>query len=155
MKLKFLFLAFIAIFLLNSCENSSSSNNETKISSFNSDDSHNAGKNCMNCHKSGGDAEGWFEAAGTIYDNSGINTTSGVTIKLYTQINSGGSLVKTIQLDKNGNFYTTENINFSAGLFPVITSSNSNITKSMPQATTSGACNSCHDGVNEIKLKIN
>ncbi len=154
MKLTISLLLFFALAALYSCENSLSSENEIKISSFDSDESHNAGKDCINCHKNGGEGEGFFQIAGTIYNTSGTSITNGATVKLYTQANGGGTLVKTIQQDKNGNFYSTENIDFSGGLYPVIVSSNSNL-KYMPESTTNGACNSCHNGVKEIKLKIN
>ena len=44
-------------------EGSSSSN----ISTTNGNRSHNMGQNCMSCHKSGGQGDGWFTAAGTMY----------------------------------------------------------------------------------------
>ena len=75
MKYGILLTSIFMIFLLNSCENSSSpdnddnDDNEIKISTFSSDDSHNAGNDCMTCHKSGGSGEGLFSAAGTVYPN--------------------------------------------------------------------------------------
>ena len=55
-----------------SCENEDDENGENKdmSSSFNENESHNAGQNCMACHKSGGQGEGWFTVAGTVYNAS-------------------------------------------------------------------------------------
>jgi 5-hydroxyisourate hydrolase-like protein (transthyretin family) len=153
MSFKILVLLAISVIFLNSCSESVSSNGETKISSFSDDDSHNNGQNCMGCHLSGGSGEGWFKTAGTVYDTTGTKPSAGATIKLYTKLNGEGTLVKTIQVDKNGNFYSTEIVDFESGLYPVVISA-SNTIKYMPQATSSGACNSCHNGIQEIKLKI-
>ena len=116
--------------------------NETKISSHNDDESHNMGQNCMNCHHSGGDGEGWFILAGTAYDSLKTSTYPNVTVKLYTGPNGTGDLKHTIKGDAKGNFYTTETIDFSSGLYPAVTGANG--TKFMSTPTTSGACNSCH-----------
>ena len=126
--------------------------NETKISSFTSNESHKAGENCMACHVSGGDGEGFFKVAGTVYNEQNTSVYPGATIKLYDGPNSTGTLVASIQVDENGNFYSTEDIDFSSGLYPSVVGSNS--TEHMPSATTTGACNSCHGGsVDKIWVK--
>lgn len=139
----------VALFVLFACEEEGG--NETKISTSLSDDSHNAGQNCMKCHKSGGEGEGWFQAAGTVYHSNGTTTNSNAVVKLYTEPNGGGELVATIEVDKKGNFYTTEDIDFSSGLYPQLEGINK--TKYMTVPTITGACNSCH-GVTEAKLTI-
>jgi len=92
--------------VLVSCENEDDENGENKdlSSSFNENESHNAGQNCMACHKSGGQGEGWFTAAGTVYNASGTAVSPNATVKLYTGPNGTGSLVKTIEVEGKGNF---------------------------------------------------
>ncbi|MBI9069573.1 MAG: hypothetical protein JEZ09_19915 [Salinivirgaceae bacterium] len=116
--------------------------NETKISSYGSSESHNAGQNCMSCHKSGGDGEGWFTLAGTIYDSVQVSTYANATVKLHTGLNGTGTLTATIQADAKGNFYTTEDINFGNGVYVSV---NGNLTTTnMYVPISNGACNSCH-----------
>ncbi len=122
--------------------NSGSGGGETMESSYNDDESHKNGQNCMNCHKSGGPGEGWFNVAGSVYDTSKENPYPNATIRLYTEPNGGGDLVKTIEVDDEGNFYSTADINFGNGLYTLVEGSSS--TKHMLSAVTIGTCNSCH-----------
>ncbi|MGQ8336327.1 hypothetical protein ACUNWD_07225 [Sunxiuqinia sp. A32] len=141
--------ALIAASLLMSCENEEGEHeNETKISSYNSDESHKAGENCMNCHKSGGPGEGRFSIAGTVFNESNTSILPGATIKLYSEANGDGELIATIQVDKKGNFYTTETIDFATGLYTLVEGSTS--TQHMNSSVTSGQCNSCHNSNNRI-----
>jgi len=126
--------------VLQSCEKENE--NESKISSIGSTESHHAGQNCMSCHLQGGSGEGWFQVAGTVYDNSKLTVYPNSTIKLFTGPNGTGTLKYTVQGDALGNFYTTESIDFGGGLYPSVQGSAS--TKHMTSAITSGQCNSCH-----------
>lgn len=139
--------SFFAIAFIVSCNKEEE--NETNISSYNKDDSHNMGQNCMDCHKSGGQGEGWFNAAGTVYNNTFASTLPGATVRLYTGPGGTGTLKYTIQVDKKGNFYTTEAIDFGTGLYPSVQGSTS--TQFMSSAITTGQCNSCH-GVSTNKI---
>lgn len=130
-------------------ENEPEDSNETKNSSYNSSSSHNMGQNCMNCHKSGGAGEGWFNLAGTVYDSLLTSTYANATLKLYTGPNATGTLKYTIQVDSKGNFYTTDHIDFTGGLYPVMVGNTT--AKYMGSAITMGQCNSCH-GVSTNKL---
>ena len=103
----------------------------------------------MSCHRSGGSGEGWFTIAGTVYDAAKNETFSNATITLYTGPGRTGTLKATIQADKYGNFYTTENIDFENGLYTSVEGS-SNITY-MNSTLTNGQCNSCH-GVNTDRI---
>ncbi len=136
------------LFIILGCEKNENKGNVTNISSYNSDESHKSGQNCMNCHKSGGDGEGWFLIAGSVYDEGMENSFPNATIKLYTKNNGAGSLVKTIEADALGNFYTTENIDFSSGLYPTV-SGNSKNEYYMNSAITTGQCASCHGNTTE------
>jgi len=133
-------LPLLIMVVLLSCEKENG--NETKISTYNSSDSHNTGQNCMNCHTSGGEGEGVFEVAGTVYDSQKTNTYPNATVRLYSGPDGTGDLIATIQVDQLGNFYSTEGINFGSGLFVSVQGETQ--TRYMPTSLTTGACNSCH-----------
>jgi hypothetical protein len=135
-------LVFIltSLLIISSCEKENE--NETNISTYGSQKSHNMGQNCMNCHKSGGPGEGWFQAAGTVYDSTGNATYPNATVKLYSGPNGTGNLKYTIQADGKGNFYTTESIDFSGGLYPAVSGTQG--TQYMGSSISMGQCNSCH-----------
>lgn len=133
-------LPLLIMIVLLSCENENE--NETKISTYNSSESHNAGQNCMNCHTSGGEGEGRFVVAGTVYDSQKTNTYPNATVRFYSGPDGTGDLVATLQVDNLGNFYSTEAINFGSGLFVSVQGETQ--TRYMPTSLTTGACNSCH-----------
>ena len=157
MKAKFIFIlaAFLGILFIVSCEkdngNGGDGGGETKISSPNSSSSHNMGRNCMTCHVSGGQGDGWFNAAGTVWDSTGNQTNPNATVKLFTKPNGEGTLRATLYADAKGNFYTTAAIDFTGGLYPAVTGATT--TKYMSTSITMGACNSCH-GVSQAKMWV-
>ncbi len=161
MKTKFstaIFIAAASFIMIQSCKKDSkneigngSENNETKISAQGGGSSHNMGQNCMSCHKQGGSGEGWFSAAGTVYDSLLTSAYPNAVVKLYTGPDGTGTLKKTIQADAKGNFFTTEAIDFGTGLYPSV--SGGSITKYMSSAITAGQCNGCH-GVSTDKIWI-
>lgn len=130
------------LLMFTSCEKESEGGNETNLSSNGSSESHNMGRNCMDCHQKGGEGEGWFTVAGTLYNELNNSPAPNGLVELYTGPNGTGKVAYTLEVDSRGNFYTTENINFGNGLYPVAVSSQSR--KYMPDAVTSGQCNSCH-----------
>lgn len=138
-------IALIAV-IIQSCNK-----NETNISSANGR-SHNAGRNCMDCHRSGGEGSGWFTAAGTAYSAVDSSIFKNAVVQLYTLPTGRGTLIATIYGDASGNFYTTSAINFTNGLYPVIIGANG--TNYMHNLLTVGACNSCH-GVTQTKIIAN
>lgn len=121
--------------------------NETKISLNNLTESHQTGKECMNCHQPGGSGEGWFIVAGTVYDELKENPFPNTIVKFYTGPQGSGELVKTIEVDGKGNFYSTENINFDNGLYTLV--ENNTNTRHMASKVTNGNCNSCHGNSHE------
>ena len=127
----------------------SSETSESKISTYNDTESHNMGQNCINCHTTGGDGEGIFQAAGTVYDSTLSVTLPNTTVYLYTEQGGNGTLKHTVEVDGLGNFYTTESIDFGDGLYPTIKGATTS--KHMSSPITSGQCNSCH-GVSTSKL---
>ncbi|MFA7272882.1 MAG: hypothetical protein WC044_03390 [Crocinitomicaceae bacterium] len=130
---------FVSILLLSSCNKGK---NETKISSHGSSESHNMGQDCMSCHVKKGKGEGWFNVAGTVYNNTNVATFANATVKLYTGPGATGTLKYTIEVDSKGNFYTTEAIDFGSGLYPVIEGSTG--FNHMSTSITTGNCISCH-----------
>lgn len=120
-----LFVMMMVVML--SCEEG----NETMISTYDSDESHKAGQNCMNCHTKGGEGEGWFEVAGTVYDSSGTSTYP----------NGTGTLHYTLQADALGNFYSTEEMNSPGGLYVSVQGDLQ--TNHMLSILSSRNCNSC------------
>lgn len=140
--------AILGMIAVQSCEKEGKSN-VTNISSAGETESHNMGQNCMNCHKSGGEGKGWFNAAGTLYNEAGTETLKNGTVQLRTATKGGGDLRGTVIVDGKGNFYTTENIDFSGGVFPSVQGSTS--TQHMSTTISNGQCNSCH-GVSTAKL---
>lgn len=139
-------LTLILAIGMNACKKNS---DITNISSNGKNESHNMGQNCMDCHKVGGDGKGAFKAAGTVY-NSGLTAElPNVKVKLFTGPNGTGSLAHVIEVDAKGNFYTTESIDFSKGLYPSVETGNGSLYMSTTAAN--GMCNSCH-GVSTTKL---
>ena len=119
--------------------------NKALTSSFSYNSSHNMGQDCMSCHKSGGQASEYqFQIAGTVYDSTKVNTYPNAVIKFYTGPNATGNLVLTLEVDKLGNFFTTQAINWGQGLYPSVEGKGGVL--HMPQATSNGSCNSCHNG---------
>lgn len=115
-----------------------------KDSTAGSNNSHNAGQNCMNCHNGSGEAPLW-KVAGTVYNEALTATNPNTKINLYTGPDGTGTLKYTISVDAKGNFYTTSKIDFSGGLYPSVVGSTT--TNFMSSSVTTGACNSCHNGV--------
>ena len=132
------------LILFESCEKEENEGNEEMNSSYNDTESHNMGQNCMSCHIQGGDGEGWFTVAGTVYDSLKTSTLPNSTVKLYSGPNGTGTLIATIEVDGLGNFYSTNSINFGGGLYTSATGNTT--TKHMNTSITTGNCNSCHGG---------
>jgi hypothetical protein len=145
MRTNLLLTACIAIALIiigQSCERENE--NESMVSTAQSNKSHETGQNCGSCHKQGGTAPGWFTASGTVYDSLKVSPYPTATVKLYTGPNGTGSLVANIAVDAKGNFYTTEKIDFSSSLYTSV--SGANRIDPMISAISSGQCSSCHGG---------
>lgn len=148
-------LVFAVIFLfavITACEKEENGVDSGGMnSSYNDNESHNAGQNCMSCHSSGGKGEGTFTVAGTVYNASGSAVSPNATVKLYTGAGGTGSLVKTIEVDGKGNFYTTNSIDFGTGLYVTVTGKSGSVS-TMNTSVTTGQCNSCHNSSNRITV---
>ncbi len=145
-------ILLLGVFLLfTACEKENE--NETKISKNNTDESHNTGKNCMNCHKNGGSGEGWFTVAGSVYGSSLTNPYPNAIVRFTTSAQNTGTLVKSIEVDALGNFFTTETIDFGSGLYVSVLGTSGEV-KHMSSKITTGQCNGCHGNtVSKIGLQ--
>lgn len=130
------------LILFSSCESEDDEGNEEMVSNYDGTESHKMGQNCMSCHRSGGEGEGWFSVAGTVYDSEKTAIYPNATIKMYDTPNETGVLIGTIEVDGLGNFYTTNNIDYGNGLYVSVSGDTS--TEFMINPVTSGQCNSCH-----------
>jgi hypothetical protein len=135
-------IIFTSIFFIQSCNDDDLGENETLISRYNEDESHNAGQNCMNCHFQGGSGEGWFNIAGTVYDSLEAAVYPNATIRFYTGPAGSGSLKYTLEVDALGNFFTTEDIDFGDELFTSVEGNSAE--QFMISPVSMGECNSCH-----------
>ncbi len=113
---------------------------------------HHPGENCMLCHAPSGDAAGWFSLAGTVYDSSLQTIYPNATVKLYTEASGQGTLVETLETDADGMFYSTDEIDFLSGLYPVVEGTNGE-TMYMSQPVFTGQCYSCH-GQDQSRIYI-
>lgn len=127
--------------------------NLTASSSHNSTAGHNMSGACQSCHISGGSGPGWWIVAGTVYAQDKFAVNPNGTIYFYSGPNGTGTVVATLEVDANGNFYTTNSILPAAGAYPQIKSVSGNV-QDMPQLCTSGNCNACH-GVTTSKIWVN
>jgi hypothetical protein len=104
--------------------------------------SHNAGRDCLACHRD-------FGVAGTVYRADG-SPAQGAVVRLTAAANGGGSVVLSLTSDASGNFYASRSVGFGSGLYTDVAGA-SGSPRAMTAAVTSGACNSCHDSRNRIR----
>lgn len=142
MKNQIAIFLFSILFVLGGCEKDENEN-EYLVSENFSEESHNAGKDCMSCHAPGGNGDGWFTVAGTVYDKQLGEPLANGVVELTTEPQSEGSIIATIEVDAKGNFYTTEAINPADGLYATVESQDGNKVY-MISEITNGSCNSCH-----------
>ncbi len=128
-----------------------------KISQHGTTNSHTderRGQNCMDCHYQVNN-EYVYTVAGTVYQQDDPNSYyPNSTVYFYTKPEAKGDLVLTIEVDNNGNFYTTEAVDLSIGLFPTVVGNANDNPLHMPSSITNGACNSCHDGVGLSRILV-
>jgi len=105
--------------------------------------SHNAGRDCLTCHR------GEFSVAGTVFRVDG-SAYPGATVRLTTAPDGSGSVVLTVAADASGNFYSSRSVAFGSGLYADVTGTGG-ARRAMKAVVTVGACNSCHDTSNRIR----
>ncbi len=146
MKIKSILYTISFYIVLVSCERHGSGKCEETNISTTTRASHNAGETCTKCHASGEEGRGCFTIAGTAYKkNKSTPLTDAVMVLFNRDANDWSKIigeVKRIPIDKSGNFYTTESVDFM-GKYPAIITKNGD-TISMSGSIESGSCNSCH-----------
>ena len=154
MKKSAIITLIIAIFIFSipGCKKNDGGN-LTASSSHNSTSGQNMSGTCQSCHISGGSGPGWWTVAGTVYTQDLSAVSPNGTIYFYSGPEGSGTVVATLEVDANGNFYTSSSILPSAGAYIQIKGISGNI-QNMPQFCISGNCNSCH-GVTNTKIWIN
>lgn len=117
--------------------------------------SHEFGTSCMSCHIPGGKGKIAYSVAGSVLDEARAKIQKKCVVKLYRLPEAQGELIATIESDANGNFFTTQKIDFTFGLYPTLlgTPGVKEDTKHMRYPIYSGDCNGCH-GTTTEKLGI-
>jgi Regulator of chromosome condensation (RCC1) repeat len=111
--------------------------------------SHNAGQDCMSCHKTGGTGRGVFTVAGTVYRGGGGAQTA-ATVNIYPQGSTTAQATMTV--DGLGNFWTTQTV---AALVPAagqtlvqgvraVVVPTGGTSAAMLGVISNGSCNACH-----------
>ena len=126
--------------------------------------SHHHGDDCMSCHHdpyNGASSSGrWWYFAGTAYNNDGSIATSG-TVELWSDSLATKTLIYSVPIDRDGNFFTAKIIDFKAGFYPKLVSNitNADTLMKLQMVTFSNtSCNGCHghnaDGTNQPVVKF-
>ena len=149
--IKSLFSIAILTTALFSCEREGAGKcEETNISTA-SRASHNAGETCTKCHTSNEDGNGCFTIAGTAYKKDKSTPLTDAIMVLFNREKTDWSKitgeVKRLPIDKTGNFYTTESVDF-VGKYPAIITKNGDTIAMGGKLTSSASCNSCHSPKN-------
>ncbi|MFO1504035.1 MAG: RCC1 domain-containing protein [Steroidobacteraceae bacterium] len=111
--------------------------------------SHNAGQDCMGCHKAGGTGKGVFTVAGTVYKSGGGAQTA-ATVTIFPQ--GSNTAQATMTVDGLGNFWTTQTV---AALTPAagqtlvqgvraVIQPTGGTSAAMLGVISNGSCNACH-----------
>src|SRR5512139_9548 len=117
--------------------------------------SHNAGQDCMSCHRTGGTGRGVFTVAGTVY-RSGGGAQTAATVTIYPQ--GSNTAQATMTVDGLGNFWTTQTV---AALVPAagqtlvqgvraVVQPTGGTSAAMLGVITNGSCNSCHSSAGGV-----
>jgi len=141
-----LVVLFFLTLLMTSCDKFFIPENDSEISKFSEDESHEFGNNCMDCHHSAGAGEGWFSLAGSV---KGDNKKATIEL-LYDTLSEP---IHKIEVDELGNFYTTNKIDFSTPYTVGVRKKNDGV-RYMHSTITVGQCNLCHGATTEV-LNIN
>jgi hypothetical protein len=143
--LTFIFLTFVLISCKKGSGSLSSENGQHK--------SHNHGKVCLECHGTGGDNDYWWTVAGSIYKSDLTTYNPNGAVYFYNGKQPSGVLVKTIQVDGNGNLFTTDKLNNTDSLYIGLQNTSGDVMY-MPAPTVDFNCNNCHDGTTNPRIWI-
>jgi hypothetical protein len=155
--IKTLFSVAILSTALFSCEREGSGKcDETNISTA-SRASHNAGETCTKCHTSGEEGNGCFTIAGTAYKKDKSTPLTDAVMVLFNRDANDWTKItgeaKRLPIDKSGNFYTTESVDF-VGKYPAIITKNGDTIAMGGALSSSASCNSCHSSKNGTTAPI-
>jgi len=135
---------FTLIFLAGACSKKEPIPPIPPVSSKHGDTlSHNNGQACLICHTSGGPGPNYWVVAGSVFLEDLITPAVNGTVFFWTGQSGTGNLEATLEVDGNGNFYTTASILPGDGLYPQIQGISGNV-QYMPIKAPNGNCNSCH-----------
>lgn len=110
------------------------------------------GMNCLGCHQTG-ETSPVFTVAGTVFKTSNLTQVQpNIQVEFYSNATGTGTPVEVLEVDANGNFYTSESLNLT-GLFPAVRSATEK--RMMPLDFQGGQCNECHDGSPEVVINVN
>ena len=137
------------LFSFQSCKKGSGS----LSSQYGQHKSHNHGKACLRCHGTGGDNSYFWAVAGSIYKPDLTSYNPNCTVYLYNGKQPSGVLVKTIEVDGNGNLFTSDKLNNTDSLYIGLQNTSGDV-KYMPGPTLDFNCNNCHDGKTNPKIWI-
>jgi hypothetical protein len=85
-----------------------------------------------------------------VYQANG-STHPGAAVRITTEPEGGGDVVVALTADASGNFYTDRHVSWDQGLYTDVTGTSGTV-RSMVAPLTGGACNSCHDAGNRIRV---
>ncbi len=116
---------------------------DTYYSTKGNSESKNMDGDCTSCHEhTVGDKK--ITLGGTLYkDDKKTVYPDGGTINLYSQPGGQGTLLKSIQVDNIGNFYSNANYIISTPYYVEVVSAAGNKAY-MGQSLANGSCGSCH-----------
>ncbi len=170
-----LFLISLITLVITSCNHYDSIQSSGKESKANGR-SHNAGQNCISCHNDNSNEASssgrWWYFAGTAYNKSGTIASNGGKVELWSNISAKaiatghldslslatGTKIYSVEVDREGNFYTSKIFDMRKGFYPRMVAAN-NTDTIMTTITANGACNSCHghnaDNQNQLHVIFN
>ena len=120
--------------------------------------SHNVGKDCLACHSIEGAGRGIYTVAGSVYKPDGETPYPNIKVNFYPGKNRLENPVAVLEVDGNGNFYTTKEImpgskgDGEVGLlYPSVVTDHGEYSMPVAFSISMGGCNSCH-GVDVARI---
>ncbi|MBE0649164.1 MAG: hypothetical protein IH596_15435 [Bacteroidales bacterium] len=147
-------IAAVLLLFYSGCSKNEDPSPSTAVYSVNGGTtSHNNGQICLSCHKAGGTGTYNFIIAGSVFKPNLSTPSPNGVLYFWSKPGGTGELVATLQVDANGNFFTTSSLLPAEGAYPQMNGVSGSV-KAMPIPAFTGDCNSCH-GVNEDPIWIN
>ena len=120
--------------------------------------SHNVGKDCLSCHSIEGAGRGIYTVAGSVYKPDGETPYPNIKVNFYPGKNRLENPVAVLEVDGNGNFYTTKEM-MPGGkgdgeiglLYPSVVTDHGEYSMPVSFSISMGGCNSCH-GVDVARI---